>query len=217
MFDREAEDFYNVIVIAKDNSPSALLKNKQDPNSATQAFRITIEDRNDNKPQFTNSTYIADNILESTDKGKAVIEVKALDKDIASLIVYSIIDGNKGEAFYMENTTGRIKVNNKLDFEDTEQYILIVQASDGIYYDTAKVIINIGNVNDELPVFYDYNQNITIMEESELDGCILNLRAYDPDIKDSNADQNIVYKIGDDQKSFLSIDNNGCVTLIKVC
>ncbi|KAB0801471.1 hypothetical protein PPYR_05825 [Photinus pyralis] len=215
MFDREAEDFYNVLVVAKDNSPSAILKNKLEPNSASQAFRITIEDRNDNKPQFTNSTYVADNILETTDKGKDVIEVKAVDKDTASLIVYSIIDGNINDAFTIENTTGRIRVNNKLDFETIEQYKLIVQASDGIYMDSAKVIINIGNVNDELPVFEEYNKNITIEEEKIIEGCILNLRAYDPDIKDRNADQNIVYKIMDNQKSFLSINNAGCVSLIK--
>ncbi|KAF5283408.1 hypothetical protein FQA39_LY04784 [Lamprigera yunnana] len=216
IFDREALDLYNVLVVAKDNSPSAILKNKHEPNSASQAFRITIEDRNDNKPQFTNNTYIADNILESTDKGKSVIEVKAVDKDTASLIVYSIIDGNENDAFTIENTTGRIVVNTKLDFETIEQYTLIVQASDGIYTDSAKVIINIGNVNDELPVFDDYNKNITIEEEKLIEGCILNLRAYDPDIKDRNADQNIVYKIGDDQlKSFLSINNDGCVSLVK--
>lgn len=215
MFDREAQDLYNVLIIAKDNSPSAI-KKFLEPNSARQAFRITIEDRNDNKPQFTNSTYIADNISEITDKDKSVIEVKAVDKDIASLIVYSITDGNIGDAFYMENTTGRIKVNNKLDFEKIERYTLIVQASDGIYSDTAKVIINIVNENDELPVFEPYEKNINITEEELIEGCILNLRAYDPDIKDRNAPQKIVYRIEDDQKSFLSITNYGCVSLIKV-
>ncbi|KAK4871852.1 hypothetical protein RN001_015976 [Aquatica leii] len=214
-FDREAEDFYNIIVIAKDNSPSAILKNKHEPNSASQAFRITIEDRNDNKPQFTNSTYISDTILESIDIGKDVTVVKAVDRDTASLIVYSIIDGNINDAFMIENTTGRIKVNNKLDFETIEQYTLVVEASDGVYTDTAKVIIHIGNVNDMIPVFDYYDKNITIQEEKLIEGCILNLRAYDPDIKDRNADQNIVYKIGDDQKSFLSISNDGCVSLIK--
>ncbi|KAF5274763.1 hypothetical protein FQR65_LT04316 [Abscondita terminalis] len=214
-FDREAEDFYNILVIAKDNSPSAILKNKNEPNSASQAYRITIEDRNDNKPQFTQSTYIPRAVLESTDIGKVVDEVNAVDKDTASLITYRIVDGNINDAFTIENTTGRIHVNNKLDYETIEQYTLTVEANDGIYTDLAKVIVNIENVNDILPVFYPYNENITIVEEKLIEGCILNLRAYDPDIKDRDADQNIVYKIGDDQKSFLSINKEGCVSLIK--
>lgn len=215
VFDREESDFYNVHVIVKDNSPSAILKNKNEPNSARQTFRITIEDRNDNPPRFTNSTYIADNILETIDNGKDVIEVKAVDKDTASLIIYSIVDGNIGDAFEMEKTTGRIKVHNKLDYEKIESYNLTVQADDGVYSDRATVIINIGNVNDELPVFEPYERDITIVEEEIVQGCILNLRAYDPDIKDRNAPQNIVYRVGDDQKSFLDVSDSGCVSLIK--
>ncbi|KAK4871853.1 hypothetical protein RN001_015977 [Aquatica leii] len=215
IFDREVEDVYDIIVTAKDNSPSAILKNKHQPNSASQVFRITIEDRNDNKPQFANSTYISDTFLESIDIGKEVMVVKAVDRDTASLIVYSIIGGNINNAFMIENTTGRIKVNNELDFDTIEQYTLVVEASDGVYTDTAKVIIHVGNVNDMPPVFDYYNKNITIQEETLIEGCILNLRAYDPDIKDRNADQNIVYELPDDQKSFLSISNDGCVSLIK--
>ncbi|XP_018326960.1 DE-cadherin [Agrilus planipennis] len=214
MFDREKVDFYPVIVVAKDNSPSAL-SSKNVPNSATQAFPIHIKDRNDNKPRFTKGIYIADNIFEDMDKGKTVIEVKALDPDTASLIIYSITKGNVGDAFYMENTTGRIQVNNKLDYEKIESYNLTVEANDGLYSDNATVIINIGNRNDEIPVFYPYEKRIRLREEEAVDGCILNIKAYDPDIKDRNADQRIVYSVGESQKTFIQISKDGCVTLIK--
>lgn len=44
----------------------------------------------------------------------------------------------------------------------------------------------------------------------------LQVEAYDPDITDRNAPQNIVYSlVKQDQKNFLSIDNDGCLRLTK--
>lgn len=219
-FDREVEDVYVVKVKAYDNSPSAILKSKSEPNSAVQAFRISIKDRNDNKPEFTRSVYIVHNISESADKGKDVTEVKANDKDTASLITYSITDGNIGNAFYMEEATGRIKVNVQLDYETIESYNLTVRAYDGIYDDFATVIIRILNENDEPPKFNDYHPNITDIEEESLpDRCIIMLKAVDPDIKNPNANQSIIYRVADAHMDFLNVtdeDGQACVRLIKV-
>lgn len=42
------------------------------------------------------------------------------------------------------------------------------------------------------------------------------VEAYDPDIKDRNAPQNIVYSlVKHEQKEFLQIDNDGCLRLTK--
>lgn len=43
------------------------------------------------------------------------------------------------------------------------------------------------------------------------------VRAYDPDIADRNAPQNIVYYVvKETQQKFFSIDRDGCLSLIKV-
>ncbi|KAG8237691.1 hypothetical protein J437_LFUL017859 [Ladona fulva] len=134
----------------------------------------------------------------------------------ASLIVYSIIDGNTFDSFYMENITGKIRVNTRLDYENTTSYTLRVKASDGIYEDTADVEIRIENVNDNRPVFLPYVKNVTIKEESLVEGCIANLKAYDPDIQDREALQHIVYFIvKEEQQKLLSINNEGCLSLTK--
>ncbi|KAL1493174.1 hypothetical protein ABEB36_011282 [Hypothenemus hampei] len=210
-FDREVESVYHVKVRAYDNSPSALT-NTGEPNEAVQTFQISIEDRNDNPPKFTQPVYNCSDILENTDIGKDVGEVKANDKDSASLITYSIVDGNIGEAFYIENTTGRIKVKNQLDFEKIEQYRLTVRAFDGYFQDSAIVQIFIANVNDEIPIFEPHEKNITIQEETIPDGCIINVKAYDPDIKDRTANQHILYNVEED---FLKVSSDGCVSLTK--
>jgi hypothetical protein len=62
--------------------------------------------------------YEAEEIPENTNLNTLVTEVKAVDKDTASSVTYSIIEGNINNAFWIENTTGKIKVNSQLDYEN---------------------------------------------------------------------------------------------------
>ncbi|XP_061941951.1 DE-cadherin isoform X2 [Apis cerana] len=214
-FDREDEDTYNVKVIAVDNSPSALFKTGEH-NKGQQVFRIEIADKNDNAPHFTQAVYTANSILENANINEAVTEVKALDSDTASPVTYSIIFGNTDDSFYIEDTTGKIRVKKPLDYEKITEYNLTVRAFDGLYNDTAQVKIFIENVNDNPPVFEDFNKNPTIEEEKLVEGCITTVVAYDPDITDRNADQHIAYAIvKEDQQPLIGIDKSGCITLKK--
>lgn len=215
MLDREERDFYNVKVIASDNSPSALYDTGA-PNEGQQVFRIEIADKNDHPPFFQKKEYLADNLPEDANVNSVVIEVTADDMDAASQITYTIVDGNIGDVFKIENTTGTIKVNRMLDYETITEYQLRIRAFDGIYEDFANVTIRLKNVNDMTPVFSESNYNTTITEEQTIAGCILRVVAFDPDIADRDLPQNIKYSIVKaEQQSLLEIDGNGCVRLIK--
>ncbi|XP_031842734.1 DE-cadherin isoform X2 [Nomia melanderi] len=214
-FDREQEDTYNVKVIAVDNSPSAVVKTGEH-NKGQQVFRIEIADKNDNAPHFTQAVYTANSILENANINALVTEVKALDSDTASPVTYSIIFGNTDDSFYIEGTTGKIRVKKALDYEKITEYNLTVRAFDGLYNDTAQVKIFIENVNDNPPVFEDFKKNPTIKEEELVEGCITTVVAYDPDIKNRSADQHIAYFIvKDDQQPLIGINKTGCMTLKK--
>lgn len=214
-FDREKQDFYNVKVIASDNAPSSSYTTGEH-NKGEQIFHIEIADKNDHPPHFTQAIYEAEEIPEDANFNALVTEVKALDDDTASPVTYSIVEGNVQNAFLIENTTGKIKVNSKLDYENITNYELKVRAFDGAYEDYCKVEIKISNVNDNPPVFHPYDRNITITEEELVQGCITRLEAYDPDIQNRFLDQNIVYSVvKEDQQSLMSIDKNGCLSLIK--
>ncbi|CAB0007597.1 unnamed protein product [Nesidiocoris tenuis] len=214
MFDREEQDFYNVKVIATDNSPSALFSTGEH-NKGQQVFRIEIADKNDHAPKFTQSKYIAEAIPEDANNNAMVTEVKAVDNDTASPVKYSITDGNIGDAFLIEETTGKIRVKGNLDYENITEYTLAVRAFDGVFEDVCTVEIKIENVNDNPPVFLKYKNNINITEESLVSGCVAQLEAYDPDIPDRGAPQHIVYfVVKQEQQKLLSIDKKGCLSLI---
>lgn len=213
-FDREERDFYNVKVIARDNSPSALLGSGE-PNAGTQVFRIEIVDKNDHKPKFSSEEYHA-GIKEDANINFIVVEVQAEDIDAASQIFYSIVNGNVGEAFKIEPKTGKISVNNHLDYETITEYTLQIRAFDGIYDDNTTVIIKVENVNDNPPKFKQENYTTTIQEETVIQDCIIKIEAVDPDIKDPNSPQHIKYfVVKEEQKELLTIDDEGCLRLIQ--
>ncbi|XP_078053729.1 DE-cadherin isoform X2 [Augochlora pura] len=214
-FDREKEDTYNVKVIAIDNSPSSLFQTGEH-NKGQQVFRIEIADKNDNAPHFDKAVYTTNPINEDANQNEVVTEVKAVDSDTASPVTYSIIFGNTDDSFLIEETTGKIRVKNLLDYEKITEYNLTVRAFDGLYNDTAQVKIFIENVNDNRPEFVDFERNPTIEEEKLVEGCITTVVAYDPDIKDRSADQHIAYSIvKEDQQPLIEIDKTGCLKLKK--
>ena len=214
-FDREERESYNVKVVVTDGAPSALFQTGK-PNVATQVFRIDIADKNDHPPKFKLDEYLADRVPEDSNLNTMVIEVQALDLDTASTIEYSIEEGNNNNSFKIESSTGRITINNPLDYEQITNYSLRIKAFDGIYSDHATVKIVVANVNDCPPEFLEEEYRNEIFEEELHKDCIVNIGAYDPDIKDRNLPQHIKYEVSKkDQREFLTIDENGCMTNIK--
>jgi len=167
-FDREIEDIYNVNIIATDNSPSALFKTGEH-NKGKQIFQIEIADKNDNPLRFTRKVY-THSIYENANINTPVTEVKTIVFDLSTSVTYSIVSGNTDDTFYILPTTGEIRVNKPLDYEKIIKYNLTVKAFDGVLNDTAQVEIFIQNVNENLPVFEDFNKNLTIQEEKSIDG-----------------------------------------------
>ncbi|XP_044740966.1 DE-cadherin [Chrysoperla carnea] len=214
-FDREEQSVYSVKVIATDNSPSIFFDTGEH-NEGQQVFRIEISDKNDNKPSFTKNVYVSNPIPENANIHTVVIEVLALDNDTASPVVYSIINGNEGDAFKIENNTGKIRTDKELDYEQITNYTLTVRAFDGAWADECRVEIQIANVNDNPPELLNFKNYTRIQEEMVVQDCIAQFNAFDPDIKDINAPQHILFIIWDQKQSeYFTIDKSGCLRVIR--
>ncbi|EDO36707.1 predicted protein, partial [Nematostella vectensis] len=113
--DREVMDQYTLGILATDNGEPPQLS--RDPAIVV----ITIEDINDNYPEFNASVYSV-NISEDTSIGTQVLSVYASDKDLGSnahvqyFIIASANDDIK-RVFDVNKTTGAISTTSNLDFE----------------------------------------------------------------------------------------------------
>lgn len=196
---------YTIYVRAEDHSrTTASLDNKYPVTSDTKLSIVGGR----RAPQFYMEKYSI-SINEDTKRDSDIVEIKAKsfsDREIR----YTMQAKTKGTGtFIIEPTTGKIKLNKELDFEDIRQprvYILRVNASEdsGGFASTTDVTINVLDVNDNAPRFElpDY-QVYNVLEDVKTGTKITTISATDAD---SGRNAEIEYSI--DRNEF-SIDSKG--------
>eukprot|EP00058_Branchiostoma_floridae_P002319 XP_002587807.1 hypothetical protein BRAFLDRAFT_92256 [Branchiostoma floridae] len=120
-------------------------KSSSSPRTRSTQVTITLEDENDNAPMF-NTDYRDISIPEDLASGGLVTTVVANDADVGSnaVVLYSIIAGDDGV----------IILRRPLDYEQTQHYVLTVQARDGGgRASSVTVYVNVKDLNDNPPVF----------------------------------------------------------------
>ncbi|GAA6089837.1 desmoglein-2-like isoform X2 [Tachysurus ichikawai] len=130
-------------------------------------LKIVVLDLNDNAPEF--KFEVTGSVDELSDVDTYIISITAIDIDeqdtLQSQIVYDVIQQEPAgeKMFKIDRTTGEIKVRiNTLDRETHETYRLIITGTDmngGVSDEmnrpltgTGTVIINISDVNDNIPI-----------------------------------------------------------------
>ncbi len=90
-------------------------------------------------------------IEENSAAGTEVGVLTASDPE-EDILTFTISSGNSDEAFSLDETTGVITVNDqeKLDFEETESFSLVVRVSDGLLFSEAALVIDLIDVEDPL-------------------------------------------------------------------
>ena len=131
-------------------------------------------------------------VAENSASGTVAGQVIASDPDQGQTLMYSIISGNTGDAFAINQTSGQISVsgNQPLDFESVPVYQLTVQVQDngeGNLTATAIITIQLTDVN-ELPVIV--NQSFAVLSNSPVGTVAGTVEASDPD-----AGQQLSYSI----------------------
>ncbi|XP_014350990.1 protocadherin beta-14-like [Latimeria chalumnae] len=139
--------------------------------SGSLSIVVTVLDANDNPPVFDQQYYTV-NLMENAPVGTPVIEVHATDLDdlVHGDIIY-ILDSNtpkRGQDLFMLNlTTGELKVNGNVDFEEAKSYELYVQAKDnGGLIAHCTILVNISDVNDNTPKLSATSVSYQVPEDS---------------------------------------------------
>ncbi|XP_053092834.1 protocadherin gamma-A4 isoform X16 [Pangasianodon hypophthalmus] len=124
--------------------------------SGTVNVDVTVLDANDNAPIFNQTVYRA-TVTENAAVGTYITTLNATDADSGSNgeLSYAFSDLNEHltEIFHIDGYSGVISVAGNIDFEKDKRYEIRVEVKDqGGLTDTSKLIIEVSDVNDNIPV-----------------------------------------------------------------
>ncbi|XP_063304110.1 protocadherin alpha-5-like isoform X3 [Pelobates fuscus] len=178
--DREKMSVHNLTLVAFDGG-------KPRNNGSTQLI-INVEDLNDNAPVFNQSFYQCI-VTEHAVIGTLVIKLNATDLD----------EGKNGQILYMfsklvplqilslfslDKTSGQLKVNGDLDYENTNVYEIHVDAVDNgepQFTGHSKVLVSVVDINDNPPEMTVTSLSVPVPEDAPRGTTVAIINIHDRD------------------------------------
>ncbi|GAB1602811.1 hypothetical protein Ahia01_000561300, partial [Argonauta hians] len=157
--------------------------NQDDPKLRDTAPLKVIITRNDNAPQFSQSTYRV-TIPDSTPILRKIFRVTAIDSDPGKNgeVRYKIIGtGESKNLFEINGINGVIRIRSTLAGLSKDRYTIYVEASDSgsnQRTSTAQVIVTITRSNK--PYFTRSLYSVTVGENTKVDSFVFQVSANDP-------------------------------------
>ncbi|XP_077996449.1 cadherin-23-like [Glandiceps talaboti] len=201
--DREVTAAYTLNISAHDQGYPIRLGNHME-------VLVNLTDVNDNRPMFTQDTYLAIQ-QEEVANGTNVLSVTAHDPDegLNGEVAYSITSSD----FYIDSKTGDIFSMTRLDFEDIRSYGFEVHACDHgnpSLCSSSNVTIRLTDINDNAPTFHSNPYESTILDGMPADYPVLVLNASD---EDSGNNGQFCFTILDDITELIDADCEGVIRL----
>ncbi|XP_062835577.1 protocadherin beta-16-like [Anolis carolinensis] len=189
--DREKENHLGLTLTAVDGGVPQ--------RTGTIQINVNVLDINDNFPEFTQSEYKAI-LKENCPRDTLVSRVEARDLDFGSnaQITYSFyqITEEIQSLFHLNEITGEITVLGEIDYEKETNYEMTIKAIDGGGLSGhCKVLVEVGDMNDNAPEVSVISINSPLPEDSPLETLVVLFS-----IKDQDS--------GDNGKALCSVDMN---------
>ncbi|XP_063353783.1 protocadherin gamma-A5-like [Pelmatolapia mariae] len=182
--------------------------------SGTVNIDITVLDVNDNAPVFNQSVYKA-TVMENSPRDTYVTAVNASDADFGSnsIVTYYFSDLNSGlsDLFMIDEKHGIISITGFIDYEKDKKYELRIDARDqGGLTDSSKVIIEVTDVNDNVPIINIMSFTSTASEDSPPGTTIGIINVKDLDSGDNGQvncriEQNAPFKIKSNLRNYYTL------------
>ncbi|TRY71402.1 hypothetical protein DNTS_003453 [Danionella cerebrum] len=182
--------------------------------SGSMKIEVTVLDANDNVPVFNQTVYRAA-VEENSLKGSFITVVNATDADSGanSLISYSFVNfkGNINEIFAVDAQTGVITLSGTIDYEKAKKYEIDVEAKDqGGLGNSAKVIVEIIDVNDNVPVITVMSFSSPVSEDAMIGTTIgifsvKDLDAGDNGLVECSIDKNSPFKLQSSLRNYYTL------------
>ena len=176
LLDREDQSLYNLHIRCEDYGTPQL--NTHD------TLTVELLDKNDNAPEFSQDNYHAA-LAEHSAVGRSLLKVHAIDLDAGDngKVIYSL-DESSDNMFSINSQTGGIKVVAEFDREVLSQKIFHVLARDKgeiSLTSTGTVIVEIVDIDDQVPLFTKKRFYMNVTENSSRDQFIGRVTAEDAD------------------------------------
>ena len=204
--DRENRDEYNVTVVCTDRGQPQMTSHR--------SLLVAVEDVNDHAPEFVQSLYVGE-LIEKNYVGASVVQVTAVDADVGDngRVTYAL-SGAGADKFAVDASSGAITASESLDREIEARYsfhVVAVDAGTPPLSASVLVVVDIQDVNDHRPVFYQTRGYTFEVTENLPDGTELGMvAAKDADSGDNAA---VKYRLRDGPSSHLFQVNAASGTL----
>uniref|UniRef100_A0ABM5G9X1 Protocadherin gamma-B5-like isoform X27 n=1 Tax=Pogona vitticeps TaxID=103695 RepID=A0ABM5G9X1_9SAUR len=179
--DREKKDMHYMVLTAVDGGIPRKM--------GTAHIRVKVTDINDNAPVFSQARYKI-SLKENVPRGTSVLQIKASDNDEGSnaevTYTFSDIPENAEQKFHLDPRDGKITVTENIDFEDTQNYVMVIQASDGgglVAY--CNVEIEVLDENDNAPDVILTSMSSPVPEDIAPGAVIALIKVLDKDSGDN--------------------------------
>uniref|UniRef100_A0A8C9XET0 Protocadherin-16 n=1 Tax=Sander lucioperca TaxID=283035 RepID=A0A8C9XET0_SANLU len=177
--DRETIPSFAFTVTATDQ---AQRKGERKRTSVT--AQVFLLDVNDNRPVFISADTVQ--VMEDAEVGSLLHHFKAIDGDLGEngVVSYVIMAGNEKGFFTLEEKTGLLFLSAPLDYETQRFHRVSVRAVDhGLpsLSSTQTLTVEVGDVNDQTPVFSQSSYNASVAENRDPGEPVIRVSASDPD------------------------------------
>ncbi|TRY83135.1 hypothetical protein DNTS_020651, partial [Danionella cerebrum] len=191
--DHERYPSYTFTVVASDLGEAVSL-------SSTAVVTVAIADVNDNPPRFEKEFYRGA-VLESDPQGEVVSVLSTRDWDSSDqnrLVSFHITGGNPKGVFALAPVQGewKVYVNQPLDREVQDRYLLNITASDGLFLTRIGMEVAIMDANDNSPICNQAQYDASFPEDVPINAGILTVGATDLDSGVNAEIQYTVFGIG---------------------
>ncbi|XP_053334216.1 protocadherin alpha-3-like isoform X3 [Clarias gariepinus] len=158
------------------------------PRTGSAIVVINVVDVNDNTPIFSKQLYKV-RVSENTPAGTTLIKLEAtdLDEGVNGDIVYSLTERDSSTLsglFTINEDSGEIIVQGRLDYEENPAFEIRAQASDRGHSPRSahcKVLVEVADVNDNAPEITLTSLTNTVREDSALGSVIALMTVTDLD------------------------------------
>ena len=141
---------------------------------------VVVSDVNDVPPVISGK--FSYSIKENIPMNSVLFITSAFDIDTNTALLYSLSsDLNVSLPFDIGSDTGKVLINDTIDYERRQNYTFKVSVSDGIHKDMKTYVIYVIDDNDNKPTFEFQIYNITVYENLTLGSLIGKASAFDKD------------------------------------